>query len=171
MVIILLIVMYLNPILFFGFMTDKFGLYNYVIDYEVYSKIWLIIFVVFVIINFILIIKNNKIDILYKNMKVIKLGLIPFYIINIIYYMYLFFPFEFLQNGYALIYLFIIIVTLYIYVVISSMFTIIYLKCLHKNKILNLEKLIIHALLQLIFICDIIDVLIIIKKHRKSNVA
>jgi hypothetical protein len=152
------------------------------------------IFLVILFVNYKLVVndyKNNDLELLYKKVKRIKLGLIPFWIINIIfivliifhikiflslmdifknynltiwYYFFIFFGFLSTKKIEILCYL-------YLNLVLSSIFSIIFIKLMKKNNFIQKKNFIYHIIKQLIFIFDVVDILKLIKKWEKSNVA
>jgi len=93
--------------------------------------------------------------------KIIKIGLIPFWIMNIIKLM------NKLSNEYIIDYL-PIIITLYIILIISSEYSILYLILLFQKKLINIKQLILFIIAQLIFIIDIIIIISIFKNIKIS---
>ena len=140
----------------------------------VFFAIWFFVYIIFSIINIVSLIidyKNNNKELLLKKTKRIKLGLIPFWIINFICYLPISIILLLVGHGFGFIIVPIFIFASYTVLILTSIFSIIYLKNLHKNNIIEFKQFLIHSILQLIFVIDIIDIIVIIKKWGKSNVA
>ena len=136
--------------------------------------IWVFTYIIFSIINIISLAidyKNNNTEIIFKKTKRIKLGLIPFWIINFICYLPISIILILVGHGFGFIIVPIFISASYMVLILTSIFSIAYLKNLHKNRKIEFKKFIIHSILQLIFVIDIIDIIIILKKYGKSNAA
>jgi hypothetical protein len=176
-----------------------------IIGYVFFSL--LIILLVLTILYFVLFIKNivslkidfknNNTELLLKKMKRIKLGLIPFWIINFVCYINImlftafgafwelykelgFYNFFIVLlrilsrpwlNGDRFLIIPIFIYSSYIFLCLTSIFSIVFLMNLRKNNLLSKKQYVTNALLQLFFITDIIGVVYMIKKWDKSNVA
>jgi hypothetical protein len=133
---------------------------------------WFIIFLIISIINIISIVldfrKNNS-EMLFQKMKRIKIGLIPFWIINFICY----FPVSIILlvagHGFGFIIVPIFIFLSYTVLLLTSIFSILYLLNLKKKNIILQEQFIKHSILQLLFVVDIIDTINIIKKWGNPN--
>ncbi|MCL2805912.1 MAG: hypothetical protein FWD26_08245 [Treponema sp.] len=154
---------------------DSNILYNgTALSYLLLFVLWLIIFIIFNICNIIYLlnkIKNNNIEIIKKCCIIIKISIIPFWLINIILHFSLYLIFI---NNYNLE-IFIIpmpIIISYIILLSTSSYSIIYLVFMKKNGFLNKNKFILNIILQLLFFIDIIGILKIIKENKNiSNVA
>ena len=103
-------------------------------------------------------------------MKRIKLGLIPFWIINFICYLPISIFLIVVGHGFGFIIVPIFIFASYTILCLTSMFSVVYFKSLHKNGIITFKQGIIHSLLQFIFVIDIIDTIYIIRKWGKQDV-
>jgi len=182
---ILLAVMYVNTLLLaitsFGYMIVKKHFENQCNIFEHLPKmfaIWFVIFIVISIINIISVIrdyKKNNTEVLFKKMKRVKMGLIPFWIINFICYIPISIVFLFIPPGvlpligWAFIPLFVL--ASYIVLCLSSSFSFSYLLHLKKNNILSTKQLVIHTILQFIFVVDIVDTICIIQLSRVKFIA
>jgi hypothetical protein len=102
-------------------------------------------------------------------MKRIKIGLIPFWIINFICYFPISVFLLVVGHGFGFLIVPIFIFLSYIVLLLTSIFSILYLLNLKKNNIIVNKQFIIHSILQLLFVVDIIDTVNIIKKWGKSN--
>jgi hypothetical protein len=153
-----------------------------------------ILYFVLLIINFISLkanSKNNNTELLLKKTNRIKFGLIPFWIINFICYIYLMSYinvisfneikvlgfFNFLKYFLYVVfkpwaygeYLIIPIFTSvsYMFLCLTSIFSIVFIVNLRKNKLLSNKQFIINILLQLFFLTDIISIKYINKKIKQ----
>lgn len=134
--------------------------------------IWFIIYFIFSIINIIALIidcKNNNLNILFNKMKRIKMGLIPYWIINFICYLPISMTWLVAGHGFGFIVVPIFIFASYTVLILTSIFSIVYLYKLQKNNIILKKQFIIHIILQLFFVIDIIDIIYILKKWNKPN--
>jgi hypothetical protein len=136
--------------------------------------IWFIIYFIISIINIVSIIidyRKNDTELLFKKMKRVKIGLIPYWIINFICYVPISVVVLLAGHGFGFIIVPIFIFASYMVLCLTSLFSILYLLNLNKNNRISKKQFIIHALLQFIFVVDIIDTIYIIIKWGKSNVA
>lgn len=134
--------------------------------------IWLCIYILFVVINIVSVVmdfRQNKIDMIYQKMKRIKIGLIPYWIINFICYFPICILFLLVGHGFGFIIVPIFIFSSYTVLLVTSLFSILLLICLIKLNILNNGNFIKHVICQLIFVLDIIDSFIIIKIYKKQS--
>ena len=135
--------------------------------------IWFILFLIFSIINIISIridFKNNDSRKLLKKMRRIKIGLIPFWVINFLAYIPICTILIVAGHGFGFLIVPIFIFASYIVLLLTSIFSILYLLNLRKNGIIQNKNLIIHTLLQLLFVFDIVDTIYIIKKWGKKQI-
>jgi hypothetical protein len=130
--------------------------------------------IIILIINLICILKdyeNNNTKVTFKKMMRIKIFLIPYWIIIIIFFV-LSKP---EQLNFISSFLFFISSKIFtmnlVFFIYTSIFSIAYLRNLQKNSIVTGEDFKKHTILQLIFIIDIIDTVYIIRKWNKPNVA
>jgi hypothetical protein len=146
--------------------TDFYGKLNIILF------LWFIIYLIISVINIISVVldyrKENS-EILFRKMKRVKIGLIPFWIINFICY----FPISIILlvagHGFGFLIVPIFIFLSYTVLLLTSIFSILYLLNLKKKNIIIQGQFIKHSILQLLFVFDIIDTIIIIKKWGKSN--
>lgn len=115
--------------------------------------------------------KNNDYNSMRKNMKALKFGAIPYFIINFIIYLLLFLLFFAASRGIILVtpipLLFLIpVLFAYLTVIFTSTYGIGFSLILYKEKRLRTRKLILHIILQLCFVLDIIDTVILLAKNK-----
>jgi hypothetical protein len=159
------------------------GLVNNKLDW----KQWLLLFflvisgifnVIFAVINIFItfkLYKNNEYNSLRKNMKSTKLGAIPYFIINFIFYFLLFALFFAASRGIMIVtpipLLFLVpIAFTYLSVLSTSFYGIGFIVILYKAKKLKIGKLIFHILLQLCFVLDVVDTLILLAKNKSEKI-
>lgn len=131
--------------------------------------VWLIIYVVSAVVNIITLVidyKENKINLIYRKMKRIKIGLIPFWIINFICYVPISAFILAVGHGFGFIIVPIFIFASYTVLIVTSAFSIAYLLFLRTSDEIDNRKFIIHVIWQLFFVTDIIDTFRIIKKYK-----
>lgn len=139
----------------------------------VITSILSIIFGVINIINTYKLCKDNEYNSLRKYMKVLKFGAVPYFIINFIVYFFIFFIFLAASRGIILftpiplIFIGIIFFT-YLAVIFTSSYGIDFLVIVKKEKIIKTGSLVIHILLQLCFVLDVVDTLIILMKYKSG---
>jgi hypothetical protein len=169
--------LYVNTLLLFivasFFVCENYSSNQYNLFQEYIStifSIWFVLYCIISIINIISVIinyRNNDRELLFNKMKRVKIGLIPFWIINFICYV----PISTLlligQIGFLLVPIFIF--ASYMVLCLTSLFSISYLLNLKKNNHITTEQFITHSVLQLFFVVDIIDVFYMIKKWGKPN--
>jgi hypothetical protein len=136
---------------------------------QVYFMIIGIILVSFVIIAIINIINSvnvfieNDIYILREYTRVIKLSLIPYWVINTISFVmteiYCAISIINVNSAFGLI-------IHYIILIITSCYSIFYIILLYSNNYINKKQLNIHIFLQLFILIDIIDIIFISKKYK-----
>jgi hypothetical protein len=147
---------------------------NFYAKLSIGFSLWFITYLVLSIINIISIIfdyKNNNLESLFQKMKRVKINLIPFWIVNFICYLPISAILLVAGHGFGFIIVPVFIFVSYTVLLLTSIFSILYLSKLRKNNILLKKQFIIHTILQFIFIADVIDVIYIIKKWGKPNVA
>jgi hypothetical protein len=140
--------------------------------FQIISPIWFIIYIVLSIINIIALVsdyKNNDLKILFNKMKRIKIGLIPYWIINFICYLPISMVWIVAGHGFGFIVVPIFIFASYTVLILTSIFSIVYLNKLQKNNIIIKKQFILHTILQLFFVIDIIDIIYILKKWSKPG--
>jgi len=167
-------------LLIFLFTKKELEITSFSDSLNIYEKLpiifllWFIFYFIFSIVNIISLIydyKNNNSEILFKKMKRLKIGLIPFWIINFICYIPISAILLVAGHGFGFIIVPIFIFLSYTVLIFTSIFSIVYLKLLRRNEIITKKQFIIHTILQLFFILDVIDTLYILKILRKTNVA
>lgn len=132
--------------------------------------IWIPIFCiisVIIIISIIIDFKKNKTKVLYKKMKRVKIGLIPFWIMNFICYIPISFVLIVIGHGLGFFIVPFFVLGSYIVLLLSSLFSIAYLFNLRRNHVISTKKAMIHSIMQLFFVIDIIDTIYIIRKLNK----
>jgi hypothetical protein len=140
----------------------------------VISGISNVIFAVKNIINTCRLYKNREYNSLRKYMKVRKLGVIPYFVLNFVIYFLLFTLFFAASRGLILftpiplIFLLPIFFT-YLTVLFTSSYGIGFVAIINKEKRLKNGKLIIHVLLQLCFILDVISTIILLMKYKDEQ--
>jgi hypothetical protein len=135
--------------------------------------IWFLPFLVITIINIISVIKlfiRKELNTLAKYTKVIKFGLIPFWIINFIGYTAFVIMINMPSHGFGIFIVPIPIMASYSVLIITSLFSILFLMLLYKNGILNSKQILIHFIMQICFIFDIISIFYIFKIIKKKNI-
>ncbi|MFL0269350.1 DUF6652 family protein [Candidatus Clostridium radicumherbarum] len=120
--------------------------------------------------------KNNDYNSMRKNMKALKFGAIPYFVINFIIYLLLFLLFFAASRGIILVtpipLLFLIPVFFaYLTVIFTSTYGIGFSLILYKEKRLRTGKLILHIILQLCFVLDILDTVILLAKNKVMKVS
>ena len=127
--------------------------------------IWLLLFICSIVLNIkntVKLFRENNLIILRKNSKLIKLTLIPFWILHFILSTLTMIAFIGGTRGMGIIFLPIPIFFTYIFLLITSIFSIAFILLLRRNK--YIDDVIIHIILQLCFVLDIIDMIYILKE-------
>jgi len=150
-------------------------------DYKIIQKItlkimpvlfllWLIIFIIIIIKNILFVIKlykqNNAVELL-KNTKYIKLSLIPFWVINFIVTLLIMIILIMGTRGFGIILIPIPVCFAYFILLVTSSFSIAYILLQNKNK--KIKNYIIHIILQLCFVLDIIDTIYILNNNKEER--
>lgn len=161
--------------LFWGLMKDDTGWEQLtIIIFLVISGIINIVFAIINIINAIKLFKNKEFDFLRKYMKKIKLRAIPYFILNFIFFFLLFMLFAAATRGimlatpFPLLFLIPVFFT-YLSVIFTSSYGIGYVAFLYKEGKIKTSKLIIHIILQLCFVLDVLDTIILLKKVKENK--
>jgi hypothetical protein len=135
--------------------------------------------------------KNNDLGSLCKKSKKIKIGFIPFWIINFISVVFIIFHIQlfttlieiFTNYNFTVFYYLLLYYSflsmktigvfcfLYMNLIFSSIFSIILVKLMMNNNIIQKKYVIKHILKQFLFVIDIIDTIKLVGKYEKSNVA
>ena len=137
-------------------------------------SLWFIAYFVLSVINIISIAldyRNNNLEHIFQKMKRIKINLIPFWIINFICYLPMSAILLVAGHGFGFIIVPVFVFLSYTVLIVTSIFSILYLLKLRQNNILSKKQFIMHTILQLIFVTDIIDTIYIIKKWGRPNAA
>ena len=131
---------------------------------------WLSLYIYSIILNIkntIKLFRQNNILEIRKNVKIIKLSLIPFWILHFIISVIIMFVFLGISRGLGIIFIPIPIFFTYLFLLITSIFSIAFILLLNKNKYLKHNY--IHILLQLCFVIDIIDIIYLLRKINLEN--
>jgi hypothetical protein len=147
---------------------------NFYTKLPIIFSLWVVTYSVLSIINIISILsdyKNNNIEKIFQKMKRIKTSLIPFWIINFICYVPISAILLAAGHGFGFIIVPLFIFLSYTVLILTSLFSILYLLKLRKNNIISRKQFVIHIILQLIFVIDIIDTIYVIKTWGKPNIA
>jgi hypothetical protein len=134
--------------------------------------IWFVVFLIYTIINIIYLkhnINKNQFDKIYKYTKIVKLSIIPFWIINIVAYFGVMQFFVLLMWGMAVLIVPIIVFISYLVLVSTSIYSISYIIVLKRNNKLTKKQFIINILFQLCFILDIIGLIYLLKLIKKND--
>ncbi|WP_066501295.1 DUF6652 family protein [Abyssisolibacter fermentans] len=135
------------------------------------SNILNMIFAVKNIINTCRFYKNREYNSLRKHMKTLKLGIIPYFILNFIIYFLIFMIFFTASRGIIifspipLLFLIPIFFT-YLIVLFTSCYGIGFVLILGREKKIKRGMQIIHFLLQMCFVLDVIDTIILLIKYK-----
>ncbi len=113
--------------------------------------------------------RANDLTALRRHMKHAKVGMIPFFIINFIYYLALIMLVLGASRGLFLFGpIFVVIVPIviftYLAVLFTSAFTIAYILLMKKNNQLTGDAVVLHICLQLIFVLDMVSMFILLRK-------
>ena len=135
------------------------------------SGIFNVIFAIINIVKAFVLVKNGDINSIRKHMKVLKFGTIPYFIVNFIIYLLLFLLFFAASRGIFLVtpipLLFLIPVSFtYLTVIFTSFYGIGFAILLRREKRIKTGALVLHVILQLCFVIDVIDTIILIMKHK-----
>lgn len=130
------------------------------------------IFAIFNIINTYRLYKNKEFNNLRKCMKILKFGSIPYFVVNFLIYSLLFLLFFAASRGIIIftpIPIIFIIPILFTYVttVFTSCYGIGFVAMIKKEAKMGTGKLILHVLLQLCFILDVLDTIILLMKYKR----
>jgi hypothetical protein len=133
------------------------------------------LFAVINIKNAIQMVKRNEYKSLRKSMKVLKLGAIPYFIINFLIYLMLFLLLFAASRGIILFspipLMFLIPITFtYLTVLFTSSYGIGYVVIIGKEKRLKKSKLLIHILMQLCFVLDIFSTIVLLRKYKLDHI-
>lgn len=173
----LLMVILLLFFMFKGMLDNKMGNWMQWIlaGALIISGIFNVIFAVINIKNAFVFFKNNDYNSMKKGMKAIKFGTIPYFVVNFVLYLLLFLLFFAASRGFFLVspmpLLFLIPgFFTYLTVIFTSSYGIGYSFILYKEKRLKTGKLILHILLQLCFVLDVIDTIILLTKNKVEKI-
>jgi hypothetical protein len=139
-------------------------------------SIWGVWFLSFITITIISIIHAIKIfiqkDLLSLKIiaKIIKLGLIPFWILNFTGLAFLTIMINLPSHGFGIFIIPIPIMASYFVLIVTSFFSILYLLLLYKNKTIDNKHFLIYIITQFLFIFDIIGILHLFNKIRNENI-
>ncbi|MEL7569144.1 MAG: DUF6652 family protein [Eubacteriaceae bacterium] len=121
------------------------------------------------IINSIKLFRNNDYNSLRKYMKLIKLGAVPYFLVNFIFYFCLYTVGFILTLGLAIFSVITPILITYLSVLYTSVYGIGFTALLYKQKKLTAIQLLIHVLLQICFILDVISTIILLVKNKPEK--
>jgi hypothetical protein len=102
--------------------------------------------------------------------KIIKLGLIPFWILNFIGLASLTIMINLPSHGFGIFIIPIPIMASYFVLIVTSFFSILYLLLLYKNNTIDNKQFLIYIITQFLFIFDIIGILHLFNKIRNENI-
>ncbi len=117
--------------------------------------------------------RKKEYTVVRKRMKVLKLGSIPFFIINFLVYFLLFILFVAASRGILLftpipLFFTVFIFFTYLIVIFTSSYGIGFLAIVKREKKINTGSFVIHILLQLCFVLDVFDTIILLFKYKKD---
>lgn len=126
------------------------------------------------IVNALQLYKKEDLQLLREYMKVGKRGLIPFFIINFIYYILIFMLLIVASHGIFLFspipLLFVpLIIFTYFAVIFTSSFSIAFILLLKKKEKISIIDMVLNIWLQLIFILDIIGMILLLNRFNKNK--
>lgn len=110
--------------------------------------------------------KKNDTNILRKSVKILKLYSIPFYIINFIYSVFVWFVLVGASRGIMIIFVPIPILITYLLIIQSGCVSVFYFKSLRRKQENSINFSKIHYLLQFIPLLDVISSIIVISKTK-----
>jgi hypothetical protein len=118
--------------------------------------------------------KNRDSITLRKYMKRLKFGAIPYFILNFVFYLLLFLLFFAASRGiiiFSPIPLFFLIPTFFTYlaVLFTSPYAIAFVAVLRNEGKMKTRNLIMHILLQLCFVLDVVDTIVLLKKYKTQQ--
>lgn len=169
----LLLIIFFWICLFSGLVNDDMGWKQLtLIMFIVISGVLNMIFAITNIINTYKLYKRREFDVLRKYMKAIKFGAIPYFILNFLFFVLLFMLFAAATRGIMLVtpmpLLFLIpIFFTYLSVLFTSSYGIGYAAIMHKERKLKTGKLVIHIILQLCFVIDVLDTIVLLRKYKE----
>lgn len=119
--------------------------------------------------------KNRESITLRKYIKTLKLGAIPYFILNFVIYLLLFMLFFAASRGILIftpIPLFFLIPTFFTYlaVLFTSPYAIGFVAVLRNENKMKTGKLIMHIILQLCFVLDVIDTIALLRKYKTQQI-
>lgn len=140
------------------------------------SEIFNIVFAVINAINSFILLKNRDYNSMRKNMKALKFGVIPYFVINFVIYALLLLLLFAASRGLIMFtpipLLFSIPVFFaYLTVIFTSSYGIGFSLILYKDKRIKTGKLVLHILLQLCFVLDVLDTIILIAKNKVVKIS
>jgi hypothetical protein len=112
---------------------------------------------------------------LRKYMKRLKFGAIPYFILNFLFYLLLFLFFFAASRGIVVftplpLFFLIPIFFTYLSVLFTSPYAIGFIVALRNEDKMKIGKLVIHILMQLCFVLDVIDTIVLLKKYKTQQV-
>lgn len=130
-----------------------------------------VIFAIINVVNTCLLYKNKEYNSLRKSMKTLKLGTIPYFILNFIFYFLLAVLFFMASRGIIIftpvpLLLILPVFFTYLTVLFTSCYGIGFIAIAYKEKKLDGVKLIIHVLCQICFILDVVSTIILLSKYK-----
>jgi hypothetical protein len=134
--------------------------------------LWFLLFIIVTIINIINVVKifiQKDLLSLKQYTKKIKIGLIPFWILNFIGLTTLTIMINMPSHGFGIFIVPIPIMASYFVLMITSVFSILFLLILYKNNKINNKQFLIYILTQLLFVFDIIAIIYLFNKSKKEN--
>ncbi|GFP77006.1 DUF6652 family protein [Clostridium fungisolvens] len=140
------------------------------------SEILNIVFAGINTVNSFILFKNSDYNSMRKNMKALKFGVIPYFVINFIIYGLLFLLFFAASRGLILFtpipFLFLIPVFFaYLTVIFTSSYGLGFSLILYKEKMISTGKLVLHIILQLCFVLDVLDTIILLAKNKTVKIS
>jgi hypothetical protein len=153
--------------------TDNLPISSYFGIIFIIWGIWFLIFAIMSILNIVNAIKKfmqKDVVLLEKCTKVLKLTLIPFWIINFIGYTVLVIMINIPSHGFGVFIIPIPIIASYCVLIITSIYSILLLLLLFQNKKLNNKQFLVYIIMQLCFVLDIISIIYFFRKKRKLEI-
>ena len=141
------------------------------IGLAIITSVLCLILAIINIINTCSLYKNKDYNSLRKSMKTLKLGMIPYFILNFLFYLLLALLFFAASRGMIIftpipILLLVPVFFTYLTVLFTSCYGMGFIAIINKENRINSGKMIIHILFQLCFVLDVISTIILLNKYK-----
>lgn len=145
---------------------------NYMEVFSTMFFVWIVVYVLIAVVNVVsgvIEYRRREFGLIFSKMKRLKTALIPYWIINFICYLPICVFLLIFGHGFGFVVVPVIILSSYSVLLVTSVFSILFLMYLKKTNKIEMKEFILHTILQLVFVLDVIDAFILMKRYKEHK--